>query len=105
MLPTQSELLRRNFMTPLDANMRKAIGAAAVQLGPMVKGGLYYLTADVDCFFRQGATGMTAPTTSTGDPLWAKERAEIHCGDGTDDAYVDVITSGGAGTAYLVRAT
>jgi hypothetical protein len=102
--PTLDLLNRRQFLTPLTASTRKAISGTVAQLGPMSPGSVYYLTADADCFFRQGAVGMTAPTTSTGDPLWAKERAEIHCSDGTTDAYVDVITSGGTGTAYLTRA-
>jgi hypothetical protein len=101
--PGLDVLNKRQFLTPLAAATRKAISGTVAQLGPMSPGVLYVLTADADCFFRQGATGMTEPTTSTGDPLWAKERVEIFCSAAGVDDYVDVITSGGAGTAYLTR--
>ncbi len=101
--PTPDLLNKRQFLTPLTANTRKAISGTVAQLGPMSPGATYSFTTDADCFFRQGATGMAAPTASTGDPLWAKERAEIYCSEAGVNDYVDVITSGGTGTAYLTR--
>lgn len=101
--PTPDLLNKRQFLTPLTAGTRKAISGTVTQLGPMSPGATYSLTTDADCFFRQGAVGMTAPTATTGDPLWAKERAEIFCSVAGVDDYVDVITSGGTGTAYLTR--
>lgn len=101
--PTPDILNRRQFLTPLTGNTRKAISSTVAQLGPMSPGASYSLTTDADCFFRQGATGMAAPTILTGDPLWAKERAEIYCGAAGVDDYVDVITSSATGTAYLTR--
>jgi hypothetical protein len=99
--PTPDVMNKRQFLTPLTASTRKPISGTAAQLGPMSAGSVYSLVADVDCFFRQGPIGMTAPTSTDGDPLFAKERAEIFASTGQE--YVDVITAGGTGTAYLTR--
>jgi|SoiMetStandDraft_2_1073263.scaffolds.fasta_scaffold122471_3 hypothetical protein len=93
---------RSQFTTALDANTRKAISGSSAELGPMVAGAVYFLRSDANAFFRQGATGVSV-TTSTGVPIFAQESIRIYCDNVTNNGYVAVITSGGTGTAYLVR--
>ena len=74
-LPSGEDLARSQWLTAMDATTRKVIGAAAVELGPMAAGQLYWLRTDVDAFVLQGATGV-AVTTATGNPLSNSSRVK-----------------------------
>jgi len=100
-LPSGEDLARSQWVTPLDATTRKVIGAAAVELGPMVPGQIYWLRTDVDAFYLQGATGVVV-TTATGYPIFGKEGIRIYCDAVASNGYVAVIASG-AGLAWLGR--
>ena len=101
-LPSSEMALRQQWLTPLTANTRKATSSTSAELGPMVAGGTYVLRSDADAFFRQGATGVSV-TTSTGDPIFAKEGVRIYCDDATANGFVAVILTSGSGVAYLSR--
>lgn len=64
-------------------------------LGP----GAYLITSDVDCFFLQGSSSVTATTSSP--PLWGKSYFLVFT-DSSADARIAFITSGGTGTAYII---
>lgn len=101
-VPSGEDLARSQWLTALTASTRKATSTASAELGPMVLGGVYFLRSDVDAFFRQGATGV-AVTTSTGDPIFAKEGIRITCDDATANGFVAVILASGTGTAWLSK--
>jgi len=64
--------------------------------------GVYYLNADTDIHFKQGAAAVAAATTSSFLPKGAVVEVEVK--DGTTDAYVAVIRHAAtSGSAYLNR--
>lgn len=78
-----------------------AAGAASAT-STLLPVGVYYLNADTDIHFKQGAVGVTAATTSSFLPKGAV--VEIEVKDGTLDAYVAVIRHAStSGSSYLNR--
>lgn len=74
-------------------------GSVASVLLPV---GLYYLNADTDIHFKQGASDVVAATTSSFLPKGAV--VEIEVKQGTLDAYVAVIRHAAtSGSAYFNR--
>ena len=63
--------------------------------------GTYVVSADVDCFFLQGGSTVTAAATS--NPLWAKTYVNIQIkGSGVDD-YIAGIVAAGTGNLYMLQ--
>lgn len=63
--------------------------AVASSLAP----GLYWLTVDTDCYWRQGATGTsaTAPSGSASSRvLWARERVLFYVENTTNEGFIHV---------------
>lgn len=101
-LPSAEDFARSQWLTAVDGTTRKATSGTTAELGPMVAGAIYFLRSSADAFFLQGATGVSV-TTSTGAPIFANEGVRVYCDNATTNGFVGVITTGGAGTAWLVR--
>ncbi len=58
----------------------------------LVIGKYYWLTADQDIWWQQGATGgavaTSLATTVSGKPLWARTRCKVWIADGTADGFI-----------------
>ena len=63
--------------------------------------GLYSLTCDTDVYFLQGPSDVTA--TSSSNPLWSKERAEIEVRYGDKDGYISAIQQSAGGTLWITK--
>lgn len=103
-LPSGEQLAGSQWLTAVDATTRKATSAVAVVLGPMTVGQVYFLRSDSDAFFLQG-TSSVAPTTTTGNPIFAKEGVRVFCDDATANGYVGVILATSTGVAWLSKVT
>lgn len=77
-----------------------SIGASSAANGSKLDPGLYYITSDVDCFFKQGQSGVAA--TSSSIPLWANDYVPINITD--RDGFIAVIQDSAAGTLHIIRA-
>lgn len=68
--------------------------------------GIYYITSDIDCFLKQGASATSAlsATTGSGIPLWGKTYMRLHVDTGGvgGNARIAAITAAGTGTLYCI---
>lgn len=63
--------------------------------------GIYYVTSDVDCYIRQGASGVVATTAS--NPLWSKSYLRIRVTNETLDGYIAAIRASTSGTVSIIK--
>ena len=70
--------------------------AASSDRVQITTGGIYYITADVDCFVEVGTVAVVATTSDT--PLWAKTYGVIEV---QEDEYIAAI--GSAGLLYVIQ--
>lgn len=90
---------RRVLSNPTSISYTGTAGRNSTALTP----GLYVITSDQDCYFLQGDSTVAA--TSSSNPLWAKERAEIEVRIETTEAdgYISVIQQSTAGTLWITQ--
>lgn len=91
--------LRARRITSNPTNLSPT--ASAVRNSTALDKGIYVITCDQDCYFLQGDSTVTA--TSSSNPLWAKERAEIHVRYGENDGYISVIRNTTDGAFSITR--
>jgi hypothetical protein len=87
----------RFLHNPVTISLSVTTAASAA----LKKGAKYIVWATADWFFRQGATDVTA--TSSSIPLRAYERAVFKVKDGTEDIKIAGILSASTATAYIVE--
>jgi hypothetical protein len=76
-----------------------AISSSTAKTGSALSAGHYRVSANVDCFIKQGAqASITAATTDT--PLFAGDEVLIVV-TGSTDAGVAAITGGASGSLYI----
>lgn len=85
-----------------EAPTKITVGGTSAVNGVALKKGVYSLTSDVDVYFLQGDSTVTADSDSA--PLWSKERAEVEVkADFDKDAYIAVIQQSAAGTLWITK--
>lgn len=79
-----------------------SLSTTTASLTSDLNSGVWYVTADIDCFIKQGASATSALSASTGSgvPLWGKQYVRIQV-DASTNPRVAGITAAGTGTLYL----
>ncbi len=87
-----------NFIDTSIASVRTAINGTSAEISSGLAAGRYVVWSDVDCYWRQGATGLTAVTTDRflqAGAIW-----EIRVEDATTKGFIAIITGGISGNFY-----
>jgi hypothetical protein len=96
--PTPDLLARRRFLN--DATTRSISTSSATTT---LTEGVWELTSDIDCFFKQGpVASVTAGSATASVPLWAKSYVEVYV-SGESDTGLAVTCTSGAGTLYAIK--